>query len=252
MDENRFNIFFMDYEFLKDNSSMMPQGGHLYVVATPIGNMGDITLRAMSILKQVDYVACEDTRVTRRLLSLIGSDRPTLSYHDSNEKSQAFKIADLLQGGASVALVCDAGTPTLSDPGFRLVRECRKRQFQVIPVPGASALIAALSASGLPTHGFFFAGFLQPKSSKRTQFFKEHAGCEYPVILYESCHRIGSFLEDLKEVLGSDRYISVGREITKLHETFFVGRVGEVAMQLKPSLHRGEFVVIIAPSDFQL
>ncbi len=229
-----------------------PQAGTLYLVATPIGNLGDITFRAAHLLRTCDLIACEDTRVTRRLLERIGSTRPTVSYYDVRENEQALALVEKLQSGQSVALVSDAGTPTLSDPGFRVVRECRRRGMPVIPVPGPSALLAALSASALPVHAFQFAGFLAPKSAARQRFLQEHKDAPHTVILYESCHRIEKLVHDILDVLGPDRVICVARELTKLHETFLIGPVSEIHPKMRGNNLRGEFVVLIAPADYQL
>lgn len=226
--------------------------GHLYIVATPIGNLGDITVRAATILDTCDLIACEDTRVTHGLMKYLGIRKPTLSYRDSNEKAQTEFLVRELQEGKSVALVSDAGTPTLSDPGFRIVRECRKFQLPVVPVPGASALLAALSASGLPTNDFRFVGFLPPKSAARKRFFEENKDSQGTLVLYESPHRIQKFVDELIEVLGGNRVVCIAREITKLHETFLVGAVSEIYEAFKTRSQKGEFVVLIAPKDFEL
>lgn len=228
------------------------EAGHLYVVATPIGNLSDITIRAISILRSCDLIACEDTRVTGRLIHYLGINKPMISYRDANEKQQAHYLIEQLKEGKSVALVSDAGTPTLSDPGFRIIRECRKLGLSVVPVPGPSALLAALSASGLPTNDFRFFGFLAPKSAARRRFFQEHQDASYTIVIYESSHRIEKFMEEILEVLGGNRVICLAREMTKLHETFLVGTLDEVQKQFKLHSHKGEFVIIIAPADFEL
>jgi 16S rRNA (cytidine1402-2'-O)-methyltransferase len=235
-----------------ENSSLTPQPGHLYVVATPIGNLADITERARAILGTVDLVACEDTRTTGLLLTRFGIRRELVAYHEHNELEAAERLADQLAAGKSIALVTDAGTPAISDPGFRLVRACRRRGLPVEPVPGASALIAVLSASGLPTNGFFYAGFLPPKSAARLAFFGKHRAFDYTLALYESCHRIDKAVDEIVTTLGPDRVICVAKEITKLHETFFVGRAAEVQAQLAKASLKGEFVLLIAPADFVL
>lgn len=228
------------------------EAGHLYIVSTPIGNLSDITVRAAHILNSCDLIACEDTRVTGGLLHYLGISKPTLSYRDANEKQQAEYLVDQLKEGKSIALVSDAGTPTLSDPGFRVIRECRKLGIPVVPIPGASALLAALSVSGLPTNDFRFFGFLPPKSAARKRFFEEHRESLYSVIVYESSHRIDKFMDEILEVLGKNRVICLAREITKLHETFLVGAIGEIYSSFQKQSHKGEFVVIIAPTDFEL
>ncbi len=233
-------------------SPFQAQGGTLYVVATPIGNLSDISGRALAILSTCDKIACEDTRVTLKLLNHLNIHKPLVSYRDENETSQALRLVEDIKAGLSLALISDAGTPTISDPGFRLVRLCRKEGLPVSPIPGPCAFIAALSASGLPSNAFFFAGFLPPKSSARARFFEANRLAEHTLILYESCHRILSFIEELLASMGNSRVIALGREISKKFETFLVGPVGQVFEQLKTKSHKGEFVVIIAPATFQL
>jgi len=236
----------------EENPSLTPLPGRLYVVATPIGNLTDLSERARSILSRVDLIACEDTRTTGGMLSRFGIRRELVAYHEHNEREAAERLADLLAAGKSVALVSDAGTPALSDPGFRVVRACRRRQLPVVPIPGPSAVVTALCASGLPTNGFLYVGFLPPKTSARKIFFERHRAMEYTVVLYESCHRIAAAVDDLVEVLGGARVICVAKEITKLHETFLVGPAAEVAAALKKISIKGEFVLLIAPDGFTL
>ncbi len=232
------------------NSSLTPLPGHLYVVATPIGNLADLTERARAILGTVDLVACEDTRTTGAMLTRLGLHRELVPYHDHNETEAAEKLAELIALGKSVAVVSDAGTPGLSDPGFRLVRACRRRNLPVIPVPGSCALIAVLSAAGLPTNGFLYAGFLPPKTAARTAFLEKHRDFAYTLALYESCHRIDKFAAEIVSVLGPDRVICIAKEVTKIHETFLTGPAGEVEARLTKMSLKGEFVVLIAPKDF--
>ena len=232
------------------NPSLVPRPGHLYVVATPIGNLADLTDRARAILGAVDIVACEDTRTTGTMLTRLGLHRELTPYHEHNETEAAERLAGQISLGQSVAVVSDAGTPGLSDPGFRLVRACRRRGLPVVPVPGASALTAVLSASGLPTNGFLFVGFLPPKSAARIAFLSKHRDFDYTLALYESCHRINKFAAEIVEVLGADRVICIAKEVTKLHETFLVGLAGEVQARLAKLSLKGEFVVLIAPRDF--
>ncbi len=232
------------------NPSLTPLPGHLYVVATPIGNMADLTDRARSILGSVDLVACEDTRTTGAMLTRLGLRRELKPYHEHNEAEVADRLAEQIALGKSVAVVSDAGTPGLSDPGFRIVRACRRRGLPVVPVPGACAVTAVLCASGLPTNGFFFAGFLPPKSAARIAFLQKHRDFDYTLALYESCHRIGKFTAEIVEVLGSDRVICIAKEVTKLHETFLVGLASDVKARLAKISLKGEFVVLIAPKDF--
>ncbi len=224
----------------------------LSVVATPIGNLSDISERAKETLKSADYIACEDTRTSGNLLKKFGISRPLLACHEHNEIASASGIAEKISSGAHVALVCDAGTPTLSDPGFRVVRECRKRKLDVEPIPGPCALIAALSASGLPTNAFTYHGFLAPKTSARRKFLEENKDSKITLALYESCHRIRAFAEEIAEILGGDRIVCFAREMTKLHETILTGKIAEVLPSLTGKNLKGEFVVLIAPKDFEL
>ncbi len=224
----------------------------LYVVSTPIGNLGDITERAVEVLCAVDLIACEDTRTTGRLLAHIGSKQPAVSCHEHNERDRSLELADKVAAGQSVALVCDAGTPTLSDPGFRVVRECRRRGLRVVPVPGASALLAALATSGLPTDAFFYVGFLPPKSSARRNFLGKYADFPHTIVLYESCHRIEKLLAEMREILGDDRIACVAREVTKKFETIQTAPLKELADPSYRRHNKGEFVVLIAAIGFQL
>jgi 16S rRNA (cytidine1402-2'-O)-methyltransferase len=234
------------------NASLTPLPGHLYVVATPIGNLADLTERAQAILGKVDLVACEDTRTTGALLTRLGIRRELVSYHDHNEAEAAERLSAAIAGGKSVALVSDAGTPALSDPGFRLVRACRRQGLPVVPVPGASALTAVLSAAGLPTNGFLFVGFLPPKSAARVAFLTKYQDFDYTLVLYESCHRIDKFADEIVAALGPDRVIAIAKEVTKIHETFLVGRAEDVRKKLSTTALKGEFVIILANKDFQL
>ncbi|HVS52062.1 MAG TPA: 16S rRNA (cytidine(1402)-2'-O)-methyltransferase [Opitutaceae bacterium] len=238
---------------MPENLSLTPQPGHLYVVATPIGNLADLTERARAILAAVDLVACEDTRTTGALLARLALPHKELvAYHEHNETEAAERLAAQLAAGKSVALVTDAGTPALSDPGFRVVRACRRRGLPVVPVPGASALLAVLSASGLPTNGFLFLGFLPPKSAARVAAFKKYRDFDYTLALYESCHRIDKAVAELVATLGDARVICVAKEVTKLHEAFFVGSAAEVQARLAKASLKGEFVLLVAPKDFVL
>lgn len=234
------------------NASLTPLPGHLYVVATPIGNLADLTERAKAILGTVDIVACEDTRTTGAMLTRLGLHRELVPYHDHNESVAADQLVELIAQGKSVAVVSDAGTPGLSDPGFRIVRACRRRSLPVIPVPGPSALVAVLSAAGLPTNGFLFAGFLPPKTAARTAFLERYRAFDYTLALYESCHRIDKFAAEIVSVLGPDRVVCIAKEVTKIHETFLSGRAGDVAERLGKMSLKGEFVVLIAPQDYVL
>jgi 16S rRNA (cytidine1402-2'-O)-methyltransferase len=222
------------------------------VVATPIGNLADITERARALLGAVDLIACEDTRTTGVLLSRFGLHKELVSYHDHNELEAAERLVVQLAEGKSIALVSDAGTPGLSDPGFRLVRACRRRGLPVVPVPGPNALVAVLSAAGLPTNGFLFAGFLPAKTSARSAFLEKYRNFEYTLALYESCHRIDKFVDEIVQLLGPARVICVAKEVTKLYENFLVGPAQDVRDRLSKTSVKGEFVLLIAPADFEL
>jgi 16S rRNA (cytidine1402-2'-O)-methyltransferase len=239
-------------ESVASNASLVPQPGHLYVVATPIGNLADLTDRARAILGAVDLVACEDTRTTGAMLTRLGLRRELVAYHEHNETEAAERLVEQLAVGRSVAVVSDAGTPGLSDPGFRIVRACRRRGLPVVPVPGACALTAVLSASGLPTNGFLFVGFLPPKSAARITFLSRYRDFEYTLALYESCHRIDKFATEIVSTLGPDRIVCIAKEITKLHETFLVGPAAEIDERLRRTSLKGEFVVLIAPATYEL
>jgi 16S rRNA (cytidine1402-2'-O)-methyltransferase len=226
--------------------------GHCYIVPTPIGNLGDMTDRSLVILKSVDLIACEDTRVTGQLLKLFKIEKPLISYRDENEQSLANHLLLRLQSGDSIALVSDAGTPTISDPGFRLVRACRKAGIPVVPLPGPCAFITALSASGLPTDRFFFTGFMPPKSGGRRLFLERYQTADYTVVAYESCHRVERLLTDMLSILGENRVIAIARELTKKHESFYVGNIQQVQKMCLKDPIKGEYVVMIAPNDFCL
>lgn len=220
-----------------------------YVVATPIGNMGDITLRALETLKSVDLVLCEDTRETGKLLNKYGIKKPTMSYHAQSKLAKTDKIFELLKEGKDLALVSDAGTPGISDPGAMLVSQIKEHlsdSVDVIPVPGASAVITALSASGLPTHEFTFLGFLPHKKGRET-LFKEIAGSERTMVFYESPHRILKTLESLIKFC-PEKKVCIARELTKIYEEFKTGTPSEVLEYLEknPVKQKGEFTVIVA------
>lgn len=205
--------------------------GTLYLVATPIGNLEDITLRALRILREVDVIACEDTRQTRKLLEHYGIPKATISYHEHNEAQRADELVSKLREGARIALVSDAGTPLISDPGYRLVARAIAEGIPVEPIPGPSALLAALSASGLPTDSFRFAGFPPARPSARRKFLAGLKDEQATVILYEAPHRILETLADIEEVLGP-RPVVVARELTKIHQEFLRGTAGEVRRAL--------------------
>ncbi len=220
--------------------------GTLYVVATPIGNLEDLTHRAARVLSEVGLVACEDTRHTRKLLNHYGIKTRTVSYHEHNEREQAVNLLELLKSGVDVAVVSDAGTPGISDPGFRIVKTALEQDLQVVPVPGATALISALVASGLPSDEFFFGGFLPARSGQRRARLAELSTIPSTLIFYEAPHRIAASLKDAREVLG-EREAVVARELTKLHEEILRGRLSELATQFSKGNPepRGEMVLII-------
>jgi 16S rRNA (cytidine1402-2'-O)-methyltransferase len=218
----------------------------LYIVATPIGNLEDITLRGLRILREVDLIACEDTRHTRKLLTHYQITTPLISYHEHNEYERAIELVDKMASGVRLALVSDAGMPLVSDPGFRLVSEAISRGIVVIPIPGASALITALAASGLPTDDFIFAGFLPPKQSARRVRLAELSAIHTTLIFYEAPHRIRQTLADACDVLGN-RHCVLARELTKLHEEFIRGSLAEVTAQVTERDIKGEIVLVISP-----
>ncbi len=223
---------------------------NLYVMATPIGNLGDITLRALETLKSVDLVLCEDTRVTKKLLSCYDISVPTMSYHANSKISKQDKIIEMLREGKNLALVSDAGTPAISDPGVMLIKEAKEalgEDLKVIPIPGASALVSAISVSGIPSPQFTFYGFLPHKKGRET-IFKEISESKKTSIFYESPHRILKTLESLNNVLSSEREVVVARELTKIFEEIKKGSPKEVFEYFtqNPDKVRGEFVVIVS------
>jgi 16S rRNA (cytidine1402-2'-O)-methyltransferase len=220
--------------------------GTLYLVATPIGNLADITHRALQVLNDVDLIACEDTRHTHKLLSHYGITTKTLSYHEHNEQQRASELIERLKQGTNIAVVSDAGTPSISDPGFRLVRAAIENEITIVPVPGPSALITALIAAGLPTDEFFFAGFLPSRANARRARLSELQAVPGTLIFYEGPHRLAETLKDAYEILG-EREAVVARELTKLHEEIKRGRLSALTADfadLKQDL-RGEIVVLI-------
>lgn len=219
--------------------------GTLYLVATPIGNLEDISLRALRVLREVNIIACEDTRHTRVLLDHYGIKGKLTSYHDHNERERAEELARLLEDGKSVAIVSDAGTPAISDPGFRLARLASERGAQVVPIPGPTAFVAALIASGLPTDEFFFGGFLPARSGQRRARFLEVRAIPSTLLFYEAPHRLPESLQDARDILG-EREAVVARELTKLHEEIVRGRLSALAERFRSTdAARGEIVVVI-------
>jgi 16S rRNA (cytidine1402-2'-O)-methyltransferase len=226
-------------------SHLNPEKGRLYIVSTPIGNMEDITLRALRILKEVDLIAAEDTRRTGLLLKHFGIQAPLTSYFEGNELKKRDFILAKLKEGKKVALVSDAGTPGISDPGFRLIQLAIESQLPIVPVPGSSAVITALSVSGLPTDAFLFKGFLPHKSKKRRDLLKELEHVRETLIFYESPHRISEALRDLLEILG-DREIVLTRELTKVYEEIIRGKVSEILNQVGDRRLKGEITLVLS------
>jgi 16S rRNA (cytidine1402-2'-O)-methyltransferase len=225
-------------------------GSALYLVATPIGNLEDITLRALRVLKEVDLIACEDTRQTQKLLSHYGIQTRTVSYHEHNEMTKAAELVVDLESGAKIALVTDAGMPGISDPGFRLIALAIRHHVPVVPIPGASAFLAALVASGLPTDSFRFSGFLPAKSGQRRKLFESVRESPRTQVFYEAPHRVLETLADVVEVLGEDRHVVVAREVTKIHEEFLRGRAVEVLEELKGRGDvKGEITLLIGKAE---
>jgi 16S rRNA (cytidine1402-2'-O)-methyltransferase len=222
--------------------------GCLYLVGTPIGNLEDITLRALRILREADQIAAEDTRHTQKLLQHYEIARPLVSYHEHNEMTRAPELLIALEQGAKIALVSDAGMPLVSDPGYRLVTLCLRHQIPVVPVPGPSALLAALSASGLPNEEFLFVGFLPQRSGERRRALERLRIEDRTIIFYEAPHRIAECVADAREILG-DRPACLAREVTKLHEEFRRGKLSVIASSLEERPARGEITLLIGPVD---
>ena len=220
--------------------------GKLYVVGTPIGNLEDITFRAIRTLQAVDLIACEDTRHTQQLLNHYTIKTPTISYHEHNEMTRAPELVIQLEQGSHIALVSDAGMPVISDPGHRLVSLAVRHNIPVIPVPGASAFVAALAAAGLPVDKFRFLGFLPSKKLARRQALEELKGVSKTLVFYEAPHRILDMLEDVRQTLGEPPVV-VAREVTKIHEEFLRGSVSEVLVQLRKKPVKGEITVLVGP-----
>src|SRR5437764_5589154 len=223
--------------------------GKLYVVATPIGNLEDITVRALRVLREVDLIACEDTRQTRKLLEHYGIEKPTISYHDYNEQERARELLTKLQEGQSIAQVSDAGIPGTSDPGYRVVKLAIEQGITVVPIPGPSALVIALAASGLPTDAFEFRGFLPAKSGQRCTALESLRDVQQTVIFYEAPLRILETLTEIAEMLGPQRQVVIARELTKVHEEFIRGTAGEVLETLNSRELRGEITLLIGKAE---
>ncbi len=226
------------------------EGGALYLVATPIGNLEDITLRALRTLKEVDLIACEDTRQTQKLLSHYGITTRTVSYHEHNEITRAAELVKDLEEGTSIAVVTDAGMPGISDPGFRLISLAIRHRVPVVPIPGASAFLAGLVASGLPTDSFRFSGFLPAKLGERRAALEAIKNSPRTQVFYEAPHRIVEAMADVVEVLGSERQVVIAREVTKVHEEFLRGRAAEVLETLKSrEAIKGEITLLIGKAE---
>ena len=224
-------------------------GPALYLVGTPIGNLEDITLRALRVLREVDLIACEDTRQTQKLLSHYDIHTATISYHEHNEMTRAAELVLQLEQGAKLALVTDAGMPGISDPGFRLVSLAVRHHIPVVPVPGASAFLSALVASGLPTDSFHFGGFLPAKRGQRRSALESIRSSPRTQIFYEAPHRVVEALEDIVAVLGGARHVVIAREVTKLHEEFLRGRADELLDQARSRELKGEITLLIGKAE---
>jgi 16S rRNA (cytidine1402-2'-O)-methyltransferase len=222
--------------------------GCLYLVGTPIGNLEDITLRALRILREADQIACEDTRHTQKLLNHYEIHKPLVSYHEHNEMTRAPELLIALEQGAKIALVSDAGMPLVSDPGHRLVSLCLRHQVPVVPIPGPSALLAALSASGLPNEEFLFVGFLPARTGERRRALERLRIEDRTIILYEAPHRVEECVAEAQEILG-DRPACLAREVTKMHEEFRRGKLSALAASLAERPARGEITLLIGPTD---
>jgi len=226
-------------------SRQIPSKGILYVVATPLGNLEDMTLRGTRILREVDLIAAEDTRTTRKLLNHYGIHTPQTSYFEHNEPRKAETLLIRLKGGQKIALVSEAGTPSISDPGFRLIRLAIGHDIPVVPIPGSSAVLAALSVSGLPTDSFLFLGFLPSKPTKRRKAIERWKDWDRTLVIYESPHRLVAALTDLLDIFG-DREIALARELTKAFEEVLRGTISQVLDKLSQGKIRGEITLVVA------
>ena len=236
---------------MQRQSSYGQDNGKLFLVPTPIGNLEDITLRAKRILQEADYIAAEDTRTSGILLEKIGVHNHMLSFHKYNSKERAPELIKLMKDGAVIAEISDAGMPVISDPGYILVQECIKNDIPVVPLPGASAFATALIASGFDAQPFTYYGFLPRKKSEQQPFFEQMKKAHATSIFYEAPHRLTKTLNNLSEILNSERKIVVARELTKIHEEFIRGTISEVTDYFEQNAPRGEFVVLISPNAAQ-
>ena len=227
------------------------QSGTLYIVATPIGNLGDMVPSAIETLQSVSAIACEDTRHSKKLLDHFRIDKPLVAYHDHSDKTSSYKILKRLASGQDIALISDAGTPLISDPGYRLVLAAREQGFAVVPIPGACAAIAALSVAGLPTDKFRFIGFLPAKSSQRIKSFEQLKGVDETMVFYEAPHRILECLKDAIAVFGGAHIGFIAREITKTFETYLYGTLAELLVKVETDSNqqRGEIVLVLGASE---
>lgn len=223
--------------------------GTLYVVATPIGNLEDMTYRAVRILREADLIACEDTRHTAKLLAHYGIEKPTVSYHEHNEAARAEELVIKLEQGVDVAQVSDAGMPGISDPGYRVIRLAIERGMRVVPVPGPSAVIVALAASGLPTDSFQFLGFLPARSGERRTLLESLREVQQTTVIYEAPHRVAETMQDIAEILGPQRPVVLARELTKVHEEFVRGSAAEVLAALRKHEVKGEITLLIGKNE---
>lgn len=221
--------------------------GTLYVVATPIGNLEDITYRAVRILGEVDLVAAEDTRHSRKLFARYAISKPLVSYHDHNEKQRLGGLLERLLAGENIALISDAGTPCIADPGYHLSAACAAAGIAVVPIPGPSAVITALSAAGVSTERFAFEGYLPSRAKARADLLRQLRDEPRTLVFYEAPHRLAATLADMAEIFGADRALVVGRELTKLHEEFFRGTVAEAQARFQVEPARGELVLVVPP-----
>jgi 16S rRNA (cytidine1402-2'-O)-methyltransferase len=234
---------------MSDSTKTLPAGPALYVVATPIGNLEDITHRALRVLEQVDLIACEDTRQTQKLLEHYGIKTRTISYHEHNESERAAELAEYFAEGKNIAVVSDAGTPGVSDPGYRVITEAIRGGVPVVPIPGPAAFVAALVASGLPTDSFRFEGFVPAKQGQRRTTLESLRGAEQTLVFYEAPHRIEETLQDILATLGASRRVVIAREVTKIHEEFLRGTAEELLSRVRERPPKGEIVLLIAKSE---
>jgi len=234
---------------MSDGNKTLPPGPALYVVATPIGNLEDITHRALRVLEQVDLVACEDTRQTQKLLDHYGIRTRTVSYHQHNENERAAELAKAFAEGKNIAVVSDAGTPGVSDPGYRIIGEAIRSDVPVVPIPGPAAFVAALIASGLPTDSFRFEGFLPAKQGQRRSLLESLRDAQHTIVFYEAPHRIEETLSDIVATLGASRRVVIAREVTKIHEEFLRGAAGELLKNVRERPLKGEITLLIGKAE---